>query len=228
MKNKKNIIIIGIVAMLFIFLYNMAFASDGSSQESTGIWGWLSCSGNSAAVQAIGSIAQAIAAIITFFLMWCLGKNQNKMSQQQITASVFDKRYRFCMKMLDQINEAITAEPVYNPESLQGNCIELTEYSRPARKNLNCLKQSMEKLAFYFSGADLDELKKLLDEAVQHSDKLIKIHLQHMTEVYRCHGACPDEVNRNCEIEEAKESIQNVRDKISKTIKRLLSISHIL
>jgi hypothetical protein len=175
-------------------------------------------------VQAIGSIAQAIAAIITFFLMWRLGKEQNKISQQQITASLFDKLYRLCMKILDQVNEAITAEPVYDPENLKGSRTELTKYSRSARKNWCCLKQSMEQLEIHFSGADLDELEGLLDEAVKHSDELIEIHIKHMNEVYRCLGVCTDEKGWNNQIEQAKESIQNFRDKISKTIKRLLSI----
>lgn len=71
----------------------------------TNLWCWLSSTNNSAAVQAIAGVGQALAAIITLGVMIWLGKKQNEIAKQQRDIAAYDKRHKLYIDLLQTIDE---------------------------------------------------------------------------------------------------------------------------
>lgn len=81
------------------------------------LWCWLSSSSNSAAVQAMAGIGQALAAIITLGVMIWLGKKQNNIAKQQRDIAAYDKRYKLYIDLIQTLDEIRSLE--LNPSDNQ-------------------------------------------------------------------------------------------------------------
>lgn len=208
--------------------YNMAMTSD-DRQESTGtisaIWAWLNASNNSGAVQAIGSIMQAIAAFFTLLAMIYLGIMQNSMSKHQLEASFFDKRYRFSMRILDKVNESIIVEPSYHLLKSKGYSHVSATYIYRVSDIDDYLKQAREKLSFYFCGDVLDRLKELLKEAVDNSNKMNELRIKMIDAVDTRNNSSQ---NIEANLIEVKKIAECTRDKIIKVIQRKFSLDNFM
>lgn len=81
------------------------------------LWCWLSNSSNSAAVQAIAGVGQALAAIITLSVMIWLGKKQNEIAKQQRDIAAYDKRHKLYIDLIQTLDELRSLElnPSDNP-----------------------------------------------------------------------------------------------------------------
>lgn len=166
-RNNNHIIIIGIMIILLVLTYNMALASDGS-QESTGtIMGWLTDSNNSSAVQAIGSIAQVIAAILTLGVMLYLGYKQNKISKKQIeiskALSLYEKKYKVYMELIKLLNKV--ALEIKMPTS----AINATEYIKDVGQAVIDFEFNTNEGVFLLDKDLLEYINQLENEITQFS-----------------------------------------------------------
>lgn len=196
------------------------------------VWCWLSNNSNSAAVQAIAGIGQALAAIITLGVMIWLGKKQNEiaetqkeMTRKQFQFSLFEKRNNLSTEILDTINNNIADEPIYDPDHLQGNCNESTEYRWRARENWYKLKAAKEKVSLLFDEEFSKTIETLVEKAIKNSDELIKIHINHVNEVY----IKPDrnEVKWCTKIQDKQKEARDIRDELASKFKKYLSFENL-
>lgn len=196
------------------------------------VWCWLSNSTNSAAVQAIAGVGQAVAAIITLSVMIKLGRKQNEiaetqkeMTRKQFKFSLFEKRYNLYIEILDMINQSISDEPQYDPYNLKGNCIESTEYNWRARENWFRLKLAKEKIRFLFDDEFSEMMEANVEKAIKDSDELIKIHINHVNDVYTKFDI--DELRWCREIQDKQKEARDIRDEVASKFKKYLSFENL-
>lgn len=203
------------------------------------LWCWLNSNSNSAAIQAIAGIGQALAGIITLVVMVWLGKKQNaiaerqkeiterqkEMTRKQFKFSLFEKRYNLYIEILDMINQSISDEPQYDPANLKGNCIESTEYNWRARENWFRLKLAKEKIRFLFDDEFSEIMEASVEKAIKHSDELIKIHLNHFNDVYTKSDI--DELKWCREIQDKQKAARDIRDEVASKFKKYLSFENL-
>lgn len=196
------------------------------------VWCWLSNSTNSEAVQAIAGVGQAVAAIITLSVMIKLGRKQNEiaetqkeMARKQFKFSLFEKRYNLYIEILDMINQSISDEPQYDPTNLKGNCIESTEYNWRARENWFRLKLAKEKIRFLFDDEFSEMMEASVEKAIKDSDELIKIHLNHVNDVYTKFDI--DELRWCRKIQDKQQAARDIRDEIASKFKKYLSFENL-
>jgi hypothetical protein len=187
-RNNNHIIVIGIVLILLMLTYNMAMAS-GCTQEETGIWAciwtWLSMQNNSAGMQAVAGITQAVAAVITFFIMWQLGTTQNNISRQQMVISRIDKRYEFYRNLMDVITRGREDHPQYWSLKSDGYSVVVADYINSVSNILYVeLEQLRKKIPFFFfSDESSSELTSLLETMLNDLVKIKKLHLEMLAEI---------------------------------------------
>lgn len=111
MKDKRYSISVGMILIMFYYVTTVYFGNNDSFEA---IWKWISCSENAAALQAIGSIAQVLTAILTLVAMVILGfmqhamsKNQEYMIKRQIDISLYKSKEELYCKLM-RILEKVT------------------------------------------------------------------------------------------------------------------------
>ena len=131
------------------------------------IWQWISCSENSSAIQAIGSIAQVLAALMTLMFMGWLGIKQNKISKQQtclaeeqkemtrrqINLDLFDKRYKIymeCMSFLDEFAYENTEIIDYSSVGIEVEPEKWKDYTKKIEKEACRFQENIQQKAFLF------------------------------------------------------------------------------
>jgi hypothetical protein len=168
-RNNNHIIVIGIVIVLLMLTYNMAIASSGSSQKSTEIisanWVWFNASAG--AIQAIAGITQAVAAIITFFLMWRLGKEQTRINTMKGKQDIYDD----LIKAIEDCTSAGRMIFLFGGKSLETPIVikvdsPIIKFRTEMFAKLTTIKKVQEKIYFLFNKKFSEEIEVLINTEV--------------------------------------------------------------
>ena len=189
--------------------------------------------------EARGSIGQVVFAALTLVSTLLIYRRQNELSKKQteiaetqkemtrkqFNFSLYEKRYNLYTEILDMINQSISDEPEYDPANLKGNCIESIEYDWRARENWYRLKLAKEKISFLFDDKFSKTIEAIVEKAIKDSDELIKIHMNHVNDVYT-------KPNRNelewCrKIQDKQKEARDIRDEFASKFKEYLSFENL-
>ena len=152
---------------------------DHYSNEGSGSgFEWIKCPENSAAIQALGSIAQVIAALLTLVVMVCLGRKQNKMFQKQndlAMVPIIEKRKLVHDELISAINDHKNKYPIFlfeaNISDGQKNQEESICYMLKMEEIIDKIKIERNMINSYFEKKFTDQAELLIDEEIK---RLIK------------------------------------------------------
>lgn len=191
------------------------------------VWCWLRNSTNSAAVQAIAGIGQALAAIITLGVMIRLGKKQNEIARQQRDIAAYDKRHKLYIDLIQTLDEMRSLE--FNPaDKLE---IKYSRFSQEFYPLYYKFKNLSEEIPFLFNkefckSIPIDELFTKLEEA--HTSQIVN-----MEKMDRClsdgrdvsTGEKVDCVSIAREKQQYDQDIMDLREILKKKFQQYLSLS---
>lgn len=189
------------------------------------LWCWLSSSSNSAAVQAIAGIGQALAAIITLGVMIWLGKKQNNIAKQQRNIAVYDKRYKLYIDLIQTLDEIRSIE--FNPSDNQNE--KYWRFSQAFYALYYRFKNLSEELYFLFdkqfceSLPIKDILDKLEDAHKSKIENMVKLDRRLSTGKDVSTGEKVDIVPIEKERQEYNKEITDLRENLKKKFQEYLS-----
>lgn len=191
------------------------------------VWCWLSNSTNSAAVQAIAGIGQALAAIITLGVMIRLGKKQNEIARQQRDIAAYDKRHKLYIDLLQTLDEMRSLE--LNPSDKSE--VKYPKFSQEFYSLYYKFKNLSEEIPFLFNKEFCKTIP--IDEILTKLEEEHKSQIENMVKMDRClsngrdvsTGEKLDYVSIVREKQQYDQEIIDLREIMKKKFQEYLSLS---